>query len=276
MSKGSILGSLRSIVIADDPEEDLILTTDFEQIELWVYAFYTKCKWMLDIHAKKEYIYGTVYEDFWAPQKFFQEGKPRRKKFKLESVSEKFLRRAKAIPLGFLYGRSAAAVAEEHGWSVSEAEAYRRKWFRLCPELLESYARDRFSMEQQGYIRYPWGHIIWYPKQKPSDVYANRGQHPAACILLESILMIEEEIRRRRYRNTRIMLSVHDSLSFNVGGGKRQPERVVEFAEEVLMPILGRQIPQLDNHTFRCSMEVGERWDWDTEDYESWKERIHA
>lgn len=267
------LGSLRSIVIPDDPEEDVLVTTDFEQVELWAYAFHTECKWLLDIYNKHEYIYGTIYEDFWKPQKFFQPGKPRSKKNKLESVSEKFLRRAKAIPLGFLYGRSAAAVAEEHGWPTHEAETYRQLWFKRCPELLVSYNNDRYQMEQKGYIRYPWKHIIWYPSRKPSDVYANRGQHPAAIVLKTSILKIEEEIRRRRYKNTRIMLSVHDSLTMNVGGGRKHPERVVEFVEEILIPILTRPFPEFHGHHFRASTEVSPRWDWDTEDYTEWKQK---
>jgi uracil-DNA glycosylase family 4 len=274
LAKVKGLGSLRSIVIADDPEEDLLVTSDFEQIELWAYAFWTECKWLLDVYYKGEYIYGKVYEDFWAPQKFFQEGKPRKKKFKLDSVSEKFLRRAKAIPLGFLYGRSAAAVAEEHGWPVQEAEAYRAKWFKLCPELLKSYDADRFQMEQHGYIRYPWGHVIWFPTRKPSDVYAMRGQHPAACVLENSILQIEDAIESRGWVNTRPILSVHDSLTFNIGGGKKHPERVVDFVENVLIPIQTQPYPEFKGHHFRCSIEVSERWDWDAEDYNEWKDRV--
>lgn len=266
------LGSLRSIVIADH-EEDVLVTTDFEQIELWAYAFHTNCKWLLDIYEKGEYIYGTIYEDFWKPQLFFQPGKPRKKKFKLESVSEKFLRRAKAIPLGFLYGRSSAAVAEEHGWSHAEAEGYRNAWFKRCPELLESYAADRFQMEQKGYIRYPWGHLVWFPGGKASDVYAMRGQHPAACVLSTSIIMIDEEIRCRKFENTRMKITVHDSLTTNIGGGRKHPERVVEFVEEVLRPILTRPFPEFGGRSFRSSTEVSYRWDWEVEDYESWKEK---
>lgn len=259
------MGSLRSIIIPDNPETDSLLTIDFEQIELWAYAQQTKCKWLLDIYHKGEYIYGTVYEKFYKLP-FFQEGKPRTKKFKLPSVSEKFLRRAKAIPLGFLYGRSAAAVAEEHGWTTAETEGYRREWFQLCPELEQSYSRDRFTMEQKGWIRYPFGHVIHYPSRKPSDVYAMRGQNPAAGMLLSSIIKIEQAFAQHRYQNTRIVLSVHDSITCNI-----PDNHIIQVYEETIEPILSRPVPELDGFVFRQSCEVGKRWDWDVLDYREWK-----
>lgn len=261
------LGSLRSNIIPDNPE-GWLLSTDFEQIEIWAYAQQTQCKWLLNMYHSGEYIYGKVYEEFYQLP-FFQEGKPRKKKFKLPSISEKYLRRAKAIPLGFLYGRSAAAVAEEHGWTEGEAGAYRKHWFRLCPELEDQYSRDRYQMEQKGYIRYNCGHIIHFPNRKPSEVYAMRGQHPAACVLLQSIKQINEGFERSglHRQGVRAMLSVHDSITFSFPSNLL----VVEGYERVIKPILERPIPELGGFVFRHSAEVGKRWDWENEEYDKWK-----
>lgn len=263
------MGSLRSIVIADNPETDLILTVDFEQIELWMYAKQTNCKWLLDIYERGEYIYGRVYEEFYKLP-FFQPGKPRKKKFKLPEVSEKFLRRAKAIPLGYLYGRSPEAVAEEHGWTIAEAREYKREWFARCPELLQQYSKDEYQMKQKGWIRYPFGHVIHYPSKRVSEAYAMRGQNPAAGMLLTSIIVVEEALARDANPPARIMLSVHDSLSFNMFNAKRDPARTIAFYNNVLNPILTRCVPELDGFTFRHSCEIGPRWDWDVEDFQDW------
>jgi DNA polymerase I-like protein with 3'-5' exonuclease and polymerase domains len=148
------MGSLRSIVIPDDPENDVLLTTDYAQVEVWCYAKQTNCRWLLDIYEKGEYLYGPFYELFYKLP-FFKEGLPRTKKNKRADVSEKFIRRVKAIPLGFLYNRTAAAIAEEHAMPVAEVEGYRRDFFRKCPELQDSYSRDVFQMQQKGWVRYP-------------------------------------------------------------------------------------------------------------------------
>lgn len=264
------LGSLRSNVIADD-DSSLLVSTDFEQVEIWCYAVQTKCKWLLDIYDRGEYLYGVVYEDFFK-QPFFTPGMPKKKKFKLPEMSEKYLRRAKAIPLGFLYGRSAAAVAEEHGWEIIEAEKYRKQWFRRCPELQISYDRDAYQVEQHGWIKYPFGHIIHFPSKKLTDIQACRGQNPAAGMLLTSMIMINDALNNERVGGAtlkslgnRIVLTVHDSITFNLNR-----TLIPQIYEGIIQPTLTRPVKELDGFRFRNSCEVGWRWDWETQDYNDW------
>jgi DNA polymerase-1 len=274
------MGSLRSIVIPDDPENDVILTADFGQIEIWMYAVQTGCKWLLDIYHKGEYIYGAFYEQFYKLP-FFQSGKPRTKKYKLPDISEKYLRRTKAIPLGWLYGRSDAAIAEEHGISTSDVFVITNGMARACPEIVAQYSRDEFQMNQKGYVRYPFGHLIHFPSRKVTEVKAMRGQNPAGGMLLTSIVLLYDEFVRRKYENTRLMLTVHDSFSFNIPRHK-----CIEVYEQSIGPILSRPVQELGGFVFPHSCEVSApkfdpygkflepgRWDWDVEDYKDWKER---
>ncbi|HEY6021244.1 MAG TPA: DNA polymerase, partial [Candidatus Paceibacterota bacterium] len=242
------MGSLRSIIIPDEPEDltnpydgHVLVTIDFEQIEIWMYAKQTNCKWLLDIYDRGEYIYGTFYEVFY-DLPFFQAGMPRKKKFKLPEVSEKFLRRTKAIPLGWLYKRSNAAIAEEHQIPVKDVEAYHKRWFSQVPEITAQYSADEYLMHQKGYIRYPFGHVIHYPNRKASESAANRGQNPAAGMLRSSIIKLYDELKRREYARdgVRMLFTVHDSITFNI------PVPLVEEVKtEVISPILGRQVPEL-------------------------------
>lgn len=265
------LGSLRSLVLPDT-DEDLILTCDYEQLQLWIYAKQFNVKWLLSVFESREYIYGVVYEHLYK-EPFFQEGKPRTKKYKLP-VPEQRIRRAKAVPLGFLFGRSADAVSAEYGWDPSEGRKLRSWWYGLNPELEESYGQIKYRMLQQGYLRHCFGQIIHYPSKKLTEAINSHAQSPEAFIVMGSIIKIDHEFKRRGWKNTRIMLSVHDSISINVAGARVFPERMVECYEEVVKPILERPIPQLGGFRFRHSSEVSRLWDWEVESYDKWKARV--
>jgi uracil-DNA glycosylase len=280
------LGSLRSIVIPDHPE-DLILTCDYEQLQLWLYAKQWNVRWLLDIFESREYIYGIVYEKLYKVP-FFQEGKPRTKEYKVQ-ISEKFLRRVKAVPLGFLFGRSAEAVGAEYGWETDKnkhlanhvqrrivddscGHCLRDWWYGLNPELPESYKRIKYTLEQRGWIRHCFGQIMHYPTRKLTEGIASYAQSAEAFVVSEAMILIDRELKRREYKNTRLMLQVHDSLSLNIGGARENPTHMIEVAEEIVFPILGRKLKQLQDFQLRYSAEVSSMWDWGTTKYSRWKE----
>jgi len=280
------LGSLRSVVIADH-EDDLMLTCDFAQLQLFIMAAQFKVKWLLDIFDSGDYLYGVVYEKLYR-EPFFQAGKPRTKKYKLQ-VSEQRMRRAKAVPLGFLFLRSAEAVGAEYGWNINKVKHYtehtkkgkvdeecafclREWWVGNCPELVAAETQIKYQLNQKGWIRHCFGQIIHYPTRKLNEAINSHAQSPEAFIVSGSAILIDRELKQRQYKNTRIMLQVHDSLSINVGGACSQPSNMIEVAEEVVFPILGRAHPQLNGFKFRYSAEVSYMWDWEVEDYFKWKE----
>ena len=282
------LGSLRSIVIADD-EDDLLLTCDFAQLQLFIMAAQFNVKFLLDIFDSGDYFYGVIYEKLYK-EPFFQPGKPRTKAFKLK-ISEQRMRRTKAVPLGFLFLRSAEAVGLEYGWNIDKVKHYtehvkrgvendecahclRAWWVRNCPELEKAAEKIGYQLNQKGWIRHCFGQIIHYPTRKLNEAINSHAQSPEAFIVSGSMILIHQELKRRQYANTRLLLQVHDSLTLNIGGAKSRPQHMVEVAEEIVFPVLGRAHPQLGGFRFRYSAEVSYTWDWDVEDYHSWKERV--
>lgn len=264
-------GSLRSIVVPDQPE-DWLVSCDYAQLQLWIMAVQFKVKWLLDIHDSGSYIYGEVYEKMCYPDKFFQEGKPRSKEYAREDISQKKLRRVKAVPLGFLFLRSAEAVAEEYGWTPEEGRKLRRWWFSNVPELEKAGALIEYKLKQQGWIRHCFNQIIYYPNLKASEAISSCAQSPEAFIMRGSIIQIYNAFNKRwgsydpRTQRNRIILSVHDSLTFNL-----MEENLVEAVETIISPILRRPIPQLDGFQFDHSTEVGKMWDWEMVKYDKWK-----
>lgn len=262
------VGSLRSLIVPDH-EDDLLLSCDFEQLQLWIMAKQFNVKWMLEMFEKREYIYGIVYEDLYK-EPFFEPGKPKTKEFRLP-VNEQRMRRAKAVPLGFMFNRTAKAVSDEYGWPESEGVKLRKWWTDRTPELQRAYSHIEFQVQQRGWVRHVFGNIMHFPNKKLSDAINSHAQSPEAFIMIGTILAISREFKRREYKNTRIMLSVHDSLTFNIGGARTRPAHLIEVYEEIVAPIMSRPISQLGGFQFRHSAEVSQHWDWRVTSYAKWK-----
>lgn len=261
------MDSMRSIVIPDH-DDDLFISVDFDQIELWTYAAQFNIKYLLEIYERGDYIYGQVFEDV-LKKPFFEEGKPRTKKYKREDVTDQDLLRAKAVPLGFLYGRAGESVAAEHKWPASEGVRYKNDWFSKNPELPKAHAWIQYEMAQKGVLRPPPGLKLHFPQPKLQGLNCF-GQTPAAIMLWTSMILIDTEFKRRAYRNTRICLSVHDSMLFNIGGARVQPSRIEECYEEIIKPVLIRPVPWLEGFRYRHSCKIGNMWDWKMVDYDKW------
>lgn len=272
------LGSLRSLIIPDHPE-DLLLTCDFEQMQLWILAAQFKVKWLLDIFESGEYFYGVVFEKLYN-EPFFQAGKPRTKKYKLP-ISEQRIRRVKAVPLGFVFNRTGEAVAKEYGWPAEEGRQYRRWFMGECKELEPAYAKVEYTVRQTKRYRHVFGQICHFPNLHIPAAINSCAQSNEAMIMRETLIFINQEYVRRGWkpahigsppypRMTRLMLSVHDAKTTNVNM-ERGPQHMVEVYEEVVKPILERPIPQLGGFRFRHSAEVSTMWDWQVTNYSDWK-----
>ena len=263
----NIEGTLRSIIIPDNPSTDILLTIDYEQIELWVYAVQFNCKKLLEIYDRGEYLYGFMYENL-HKKPFFQPGKPRTKRYMLDTISGNELKRIKAVPLGFLYGRQAEEVAKEHGIPLDEAYRIQRWWFgELAPELIPAYDMMWNRASQDGYIRHVFGQVVHFPAKKKTEVYNSFGQSPAALLLISSIIKASKEIKRRNIPNARFILSVHDSVTLNV-----REDYCEELYEDIIAPIFSRRVPELRNYIFRHTADVSKTWDYQDIPYDEWKE----
>lgn len=265
--------SVRSIIIPDS-DDDIFLATDFDQIELWTYAVQFNIKWLLDVYATGDYIYGMVAEDVLG-KPFFEPGKPRTKKYRLPSVSDQELLRYKAIPLGFLYGRQGESVAAEHNWPAQLGRDLKASWFLKNPELPKAHNEIEYHMKQKGFLQPPPGVLLHYPIPDPQGLNCF-GQTPAAFMLYKCIIDCERAFKRQGLTATRTVLSVHDSILFNIGGGRKHPERVKEVYEQIIRPILNQLVPWFQNISpgFRYKHEAkfGTMWDWKMLSYDAWKE----
>jgi uracil-DNA glycosylase family 4 len=275
------LGSLRSIVIPDNPDEDLLLSVDLDQAQLWIYAVQFKCKKMMEIYEDKAYIYGIIFNKLHEIRKtgrtFFEEGKPRIKLNKKKDVTDSELKHIKAVPLGFLFGRDAEEVAKEYGMPLSEARELRRIWFKeFVPELEQAYEWMVYQATKNGkYVRHRFGNIVWFPSMKRTEIYNSYAQSPEAMLMIGHIIEIDRRLKEQGLdkERTRIILSVHDSLTLNIGKAKLDPSRMIHVYENIVAPVFNRPIPEMDNFIFRHSADVSQMWDWNEISYDRWKQQ---
>jgi hypothetical protein len=290
---GPGLPSMRAMVVPDNPE-DLLLAADLDQAELWPYAVNFDIKYLLDIYASGTYIYGAVYEDMVGKQ-FFKPGMPRIKKNMTDAMSYGSLREAKAIPLGFLYGMEGDKLSQRQGWvgqcrcdheiewhngkclhadcdcSAFEEKGnyYRREWERLNPELYMAHGSIRYEMEQRAKLRPPPGWLFHVPQKDGAGINCF-GSSPAQYHLWTTTILIDHALKQRRLTNSRIIMTMHDSVLLNIGNAAVDPAPMRVAWEEIVKPIITRPLLWLKNFQYRCSASVGPQWDWEMVDVDKW------
>jgi len=226
-----------------------LLYADFNQIELWIVALEANDEPFLAIHARDEYVHGAAYEDVFKPELFFEPGKPRRKEFRLPTVTHEKLNRAKAIPHGFNYNRKGASVAKEHNWTEREGRTYEDKYFTVHWAIRDWHKKIDNEVSRDGLLRNKFGRIRRYPI-KDNSVYSYKPQSGAADILIRAI----PRIFARLTLPSRILLPVHDSLLV------QSPWVKMERDAHVLVEEMERPIPQHNNFVFGTELKIGMNW----------------
>ena len=263
------IGSIRSIIVPDTPD-DLFIDIDYAQMQLWIYAVQFNIKWLLDIYASGDYLYGRVYEEL-NKKPFFVEGAPKTKKNKGPWITEQELRKIKEIPLGFLFGLEAKSMADKNGWPLELTQYFRREYFARVPELSAAHSWIMDRAKQQGYVTPPPGVCIRFPN--PSlDALNCFAQTPEAFKVQQDVILLEERFAALPFP-ARTVLTVHDSILMNIGGARSHPNRIRTAWHDVILPTLSRPTTFLNDFVFRLEANVGDTWDWRMTDIDQWIEQ---
>lgn len=263
--------SPRAIVVADNPEEDVLLSWDLNVAELYTYAWIFGMKFVQKVYETGEYIYGVYFEDLLGKSYFenVPPGQPRTKQYIRKDMTYRELRESKMGVLGQMYGRQAAAIAAQYKIPVKEVEYCCGTWLKHNPEMVTGHAWIKYQMQQKGFLRPPPGWLVHCPAPDLKGLAAF-GQAPAAYFLLTTMMKIDKEVKRQGLANTRIVLSVHDSCLHNIGGGKKDPRLVQHIYNNIISPVLSRPCVWLDNFCYRHNAEVGDAWDWQMTKVSKW------
>lgn len=230
------------------PEDYLIVSADYSQIELRIMAHLSRDKGLLTAFAEGKDIHrATAAEVFGLP---------------LESVSSEQRRSAKAINFGLIYGMSAFGLARQLNIPRKEAQKYMDLYFERYPGVLEYMERTRTQAKEQGYVETLDGRRLYLPDIKSSNGARRAGaeraainapmQGTAADIIKRAMIAVDGWLLSEKPR-VRMIMQVHDELVFEVH--KYDLEAVAKKIHELMESSTTLAVPLL--------VEVGSGENWD-------------
>lgn len=194
------------------PEENsILLSSDYSQIELRVFAHMSNATNMieafekdLDIHAK------TASDIFGIP---------------LEMVDSNMRRQAKAVNFGILYGISSFGLSEDLNIDVYSAKNFIDNYLETFPSIKEFMDEIVENAHRDGYVKTIMNRkrIIdelnnknYMIRQSGERMAKNTPiQGSAADILKKAMIEIYREFKEKNLKS-KMLIQVHDELVFNV------------------------------------------------------------
>lgn len=230
------------------PQDYLIVSADYSQIELRIMAHLSRDNGLLTAFAEGKDIHrATAAEVFSLP---------------LESVSSEQRRSAKAINFGLIYGMSAFGLARQLNIPRREAQKYMDLYFERYPGVLDYMERTRAQAKEQGYVETLDGRRLYLPDIKSSNGARRAGaeraainapmQGTAADIIKRAMIAVDEWLLTEKPR-VRMIMQVHDELIFEVH--KDDLDSVAKKVHELMENSTTLAVPLL--------VEVGSGENWD-------------
>lgn len=230
------------------PEDYVILSADYSQIELRIMAHLSRDKGLLSAFAEGKDIHrATAAEVFGLP---------------LESVTGEQRRSAKAINFGLIYGMSAFGLSRQLNIPRKESQKYMDLYFERYPGVLAYMERTRAQAKEQGYVETLDGRRLYLPDINSSNGARRAGaeraainapmQGTAADIIKRAMIAVDAWLETEKPR-VKMIMQVHDELVFEVH--KDDVEAVSQKVHELMENSMKLDVPLL--------VEVGSGKNWD-------------
>lgn len=230
------------------PEDYVIVSADYSQIELRIMAHLSRDKGLLTAFADGLDIHrATAAEVFGLP---------------LESVSGEQRRSAKAINFGLIYGMSAFGLSRQLNIPRKESQKHMDLYFERYPGVREYMERTRLQAKEQGYVETLDGRRLFLPDIKSSNAARRAGaeraainapmQGTAADIIKRAMIAVDAWLEKEQPR-VKLIMQVHDELVFEVH--KDDVAAVSEKIHELMENSMKLDVPLL--------VEVGSGENWD-------------
>jgi len=230
------------------PEDYVIVSADYSQIELRIMAHLSRDRGLLSAFAEGQDIHrATAAEVFGMP---------------LESVSNEQRRSAKAINFGLIYGMSAFGLSRQLNIPRKESQRYMDLYFERYPGVREYMERTRAQAKEQGYVETLEGRRLYLPDITSSNAARRAGaeraainapmQGTAADIIKRAMIAVDAWLQAEQPR-VRMIMQVHDELVFEVH--KDDVKQVSQKIHELMENSTQLDVPLL--------VEVGSGENWD-------------
>ncbi|MGL4820751.1 MAG: DNA polymerase I [Bacilli bacterium] len=192
-------------------EDCVILACDYSQIELRVLAHYSKDQTLVDAFRKDEDVHTRTAMDVFHVS--------------ADEVTSLMRRQAKAVNFGIIYGISDFGLANNIDVSRKEAKQFIERYFETFPSVKQFMDETIALAKRDGYVNTLYNRKRVLPEINSRNFtlrgFAERTamntpiQGSAADIIKLAMIAVAEQLRRNNYR-TKMLLTVHDELVFEV------------------------------------------------------------
>src|SRR3989475_854714 len=226
---------------------DVLLSADYSQIELRVLAHMTDDPVLVDAFARGEDIHArTAAEVFAIPQ---------------AQVTANQRRLAKVVNFGLFYGLSDFGLARDTGMSTEEARVFIDAYFRAYNRVREFLEGIKMQAREQGYVetllhRRRYIQDIRSPnrmlRQAAERIAINMPVQGSAADIMKLAMIRLQQYLGQQGLQSRMILTVHDELVFEVPPGER--ERLIEVVPDLMATAYPMKVP------IQVDLKLGPNW----------------
>ena len=236
---------IRSAFIPND--NAVLLSSDYSQIELRVFAHMSKCKNMAEAFKEHKDIHTTT------ASKIFN--------VPFDKVTHDMRRAAKAVNFGILYGMSSFGLSEDLNIDIKDAKKFMDKYLETFEEIVPYTEQLKASAYENGFVK------TLYNRKRYIHELANKNymirqagermalntpiQGTAADILKMAMVKLYKELTSRNLKS-KILLQVHDELILNVV--EEEVKEVKKLVKDTMENIVKLDVP------LEVSIAVGANW----------------
>ena len=229
------------------PSNDLILTSDYSQIELRMLAHLSNSKELINAFNKDEDIHTKVASDIFNVD--------------IMGVTKSMRRTAKAVIFGIVYGISGFGLGENLDLPYGEAKKFIDKYLELYPGIKEYMKNIVLESKSKGYVR-----TIMNRKRVIDELYSpnfmvrSQGERIAlntpvqgssADIIKKAMIEVYKELEKRELKS-KLILQVHDELVFDAV--LEEKEILIKIVTEIMESTYKLLVP------LKVQIEYGTNW----------------
>lgn len=217
-------------------ENSQIMSSDYSQIELRMFAHLSKVKDLIDAFKNDQDIHTkTAMDIFNVPQ---------------EGVTPNMRRQAKAVNFGIIYGISSYGLSEDLKITNKEAKEFIDKYFETYPGIKNFMNETITKAHELGYVKTIMNRKrIIDELNNPNYMIRSMGERMAlntpiqgssADILKKSMIEIDKEFQKKKLKS-KMLLQVHDELIFNVLNDEK--EEVLKIVKKIMENTYQLEVP---------------------------------
>lgn len=228
-------------------ENSKILSSDYSQVELRIFASMSKATNLINAFENNEDIHTRTAADIF--------------KVDMSSVTKDMRRTAKAVNFGILYGISSFGLSEDLGIDVKTAKKFIDDYLETYPGIRDFQAKEIADAYANGYVRTLMNRkrVIEELKNKNYMIRSSGErmalntpiQGTAADILKKAMVEIYREFNKRSLKS-KMLIQVHDELVFNVLND--EIDEVSEIVRDIMENTFKIDVP------LKVDIEIGNNW----------------